>query len=57
MEHEVDKGKLYGLKAWSKSLNRMISLVVWYPDADKGDKWQLYFSTDQTLSTVDVLEY
>ena len=56
-EHEVDKGKLYGLKAWSKSLKRMISLAVWYPDAEKDDKWQLYFSTDQTLSTVDVLEY
>lgn len=56
-EHEVDKGKLYGLKAWSKSLKRMISLAVWYPDADKDDKWQLYFSTDQTQSTVDVLEY
>ena len=56
-EHEVDKGKLYGLKSWSKSLKRMISLAVWYPDADKDDKWQIYFSTDQTLSTVDVLEY
>lgn len=56
-EHEVDKGKLYGLKAWSKSLKRTISLAVWYPDADKDDKWQLYFSTDQTQSAVDVLEY
>lgn len=40
-EHEVDKGKLYGLKAWSKSLKRMISLAIWYPDAYKDDKWHL----------------
>lgn len=30
-EHKVDKGKLYGLKAWSKAMRRMISLAVWYP--------------------------
>ena len=56
-EHEVDKGKLYGLKAWSKALKRMVSLVVWYPDEGRTDKWQLYFSTDQSQSTLDVLEY
>ena len=56
-EHEVDKGKLYGLKAWSKALKRMVSLAVWYPDEDRTDKWQLYFSTDQNQSTLDVLEY
>ena len=39
-EHEVDKGKLYGLKAWSKALKRMVSLAVWYPDEDRTDKWQ-----------------
>ena len=56
-EHEVDKGKLYGLKVWSKALKRMVSLAVWYPDEDRTDKWQLYFSTDQNQSTLDVLEY
>ena len=56
-EHEVDKGKLYGLKAWSKALKRMVSLAVWYPDEGRTDKWQLYFSTDQSQSTLDVLEY
>ena len=56
-EHEVDKGKLYGLKAWSKALKRMVSLAVWYPDEDRADKWQLYFSTDLTQSALDVLEY
>ena len=35
----------------------MVSLVVWYPDEDRTDKWQLYFSTDQSQSTLDVLEY
>ena len=56
-EHEVNKGKLYGLKAWSKALKRMVSLAVWYPDEDRTDKWQLYFSTDRTQSTADVLDY
>lgn len=56
-EHEADKGKLYGLKAWSKALKRMVSLAVWYPDEGRTDKWQLYFSTDRTQSTIDVLEY
>lgn len=56
-ECEVDNGKLYGLKAYSKALKRMVSLAVWYPDGDRTDKWQLYFSTDQTQSALDVLEY
>ena len=56
-EHEADKGKLYGLKAWSKALKRMVCLAVWYPDEGSTDKWQLYFSTDRTQSAVDVLEY
>ena len=56
-EHEVDKGKLYGLKAWSKALKRMVSLAVWYPDEGRADKWHLCFSTDVTQSAHDVLEY
>ena len=56
-EHETDKGKLYGLKVWSKALKRMVSLAVWYPDEGRTDKWQLYFSTDRTQSAVDILEY
>ena len=56
-EHEADKGKLYGLKTWSKALKRMVSLAVCHPDEGRTDKWQLYFSTDRTQSTVDVLEY
>ena len=54
-EYEVDNGKLYGLKAYSKALRRMVSLAVWYPAGD--GRWQLYFSTDQTQSAADVLEY
>ena len=56
-EHGVDKGKLYGLKAWSKALKRMVNLAVWYPDEGRTDKWQLYFSTDLAQSAPDVLEY
>ena len=56
-EYEVDKGKLYGLKAWSKALKRMVSLAVRYPDEGRTDKWQLYFSTDVDMPAPDVLEY
>ena len=56
-EYEVDNGKLYGLKAYSKALRRMVSLAVWYPAGDGNGRWQLYFSTDQTQSAADVLEY
>ena len=56
-EYEVDNGKLYGLKAYSKALRRMVSLAVWYPAGDGDGRWQLYFSTDQTQSAADVLEY
>lgn len=34
-----------------------VSLAVWYPDESRTDRWQLYFSTDQTQSALDVLEY
>lgn len=57
IEHKVDKGKLYGLKAYSKALKRKVTLAAWYPDENCADKWQLYFSTDQTQSAIDVLEY
>lgn len=36
---------------------RTVSLAVRYPDEDRADKCQLYFSTDYTQSALDVLEY
>ena len=47
-EYEVNKGKLYGLRAYAKALKRYISLSVWYPIEGRKDKWQLYFSTDDS---------
>lgn len=45
--YKVDKGRLYGLKAYSKALKRLVSLAVWYPMYGRTDKWQLYFSTER----------
>ena len=46
---EVNKGKLYGLRVYAKALKRYISLSVWYPMDGRTDKWQLYFSTDDSM--------
>lgn len=54
-EIEVDKGRLFGLKAYSKSLKRFIKVAVWYPNEADMAKWQIYFSTDESMSTKDVI--
>ncbi len=54
-QHEADKGLLYSMKAYSKSLKRMVKLVIWYPD-ETMKRWQLYFSTDVQSSGKDVLD-
>ena len=55
VELHVDKGRLFGLKAYSKALKRTIKVAIWYPDADSMGKWQIYFSTDETMTTHDVI--
>ena len=55
-EIEVDKGRLFGLKAYSKSLKRFIKVVVWYPNEEDMTKWQIYFSIDDSMSTKDVID-
>ena len=55
--YKVNKGKLYGLKAYSKALKRFVSLAVWYPMDGRTDKWQLYFSTDVIQNAQDVLDF
>lgn len=55
VELNVDKGRLFGLKAYSKSLKRFIKVAIWYPDEERTDKWQIYFSTDETMTTKDVI--
>lgn len=56
-EYKVDKGRLYGLKAYSKALRRFVILAVWYPMDGRTDKWQLYFSTDEMQDAKEVLDF
>lgn len=56
VELHVDKGRLFGLKAYSKSLKRFIKVAIWYPEEDSMDKWQIYFSTDESMTTRDVID-
>ena len=56
-EYEVSKGKLYGLKAYCKALKKFVSLAIWYPMDERTDKWQLYFSTDDSMNGKEVLDY
>ena len=56
-EYEVDKGKLYGLRVYAKALKRFVSLAIWYPMDGRMDKWQLYFSTDDSMDGREVLDY
>ena len=45
----MNKGKLYGLRVYAKALKRYVSLSVWYPMDGRTDKWQLYFSTFDSM--------
>lgn len=56
-EYEVNKGKLYGLRVYAKALKRYVSLSVWFPIDGRTDKWQLYFSTDDSMDGREVLDY
>ena len=56
-EYTVNKGRLYGLQAYSKVLRHFVSLAVWYPMDGRTDKWQLYFFTNETQNIQDVLEF
>ena len=51
---EETSGKAYALKAWCKSLRRVVSLVI--HELPNGVR-HLYFSTDENLSGRDVVEY
>lgn len=56
-EYEVNKGKLYGLRVSAKALKRYVPLAIWYPMDGRTDKWQLYFSTDDSMDGREVLDY
>ena len=54
LDLEDKSGKAYALKAWCKSLQRTVSLVI--HELPNGGR-RLYFSTDEKMSGRDVLEY
>lgn len=56
-EFAIDKGKLYGLRAYSKALKRFVSLAIWYQNENLTSKWQIYFSTDETMNAKEIIEY
>lgn len=51
---DIDGGKAYAIKAYSKAMKRNIKIVVHYPDSG-GHK--IYFSTDLDMSGRDIIEY
>ena len=53
----MNKGKLYGLRVYAKAFKRYVSLAIWYPMDGRTDKWQLYFSTDDSMDGREVLDY
>lgn len=54
-EIPVDNGRLFGLRAYSKSLKGYVKIAVWYPLEGRTDRWKIYFSTDVSMSTRDVI--
>jgi len=54
LELDDASGKAYALKAWCKSLHRVVSLVI--HELPNGVR-RLYFSTDENMSGRDVMEY
>ena len=54
LELEETSGKAYALKAWCKSLHRVVSLVI--HELPNGSR-RLYFCTDENMSGRDVVEY
>ena len=51
----IDKGELYTLIAYSKSLKQKVRLAIWYSKEE--GKPKLFFCTDITMSGKDVIEY
>lgn len=53
-ELDVDGGRAYAIKAYSKAMRRNIKIVVHYSDSG-GHK--IYFSTDIDMTARDIIEY
>jgi hypothetical protein len=55
--HESEKSKVLQAKVYSKSLKRMINLVIVFSKSKGKWTYKLYFSTDLNLKTVLLLDY
>lgn len=53
-ELDIEGGRTFAIKAYSKAMRRNIKIVVHYPDSG-GHK--IYFSTDLDMSARDIVEY
>ena len=51
---DIEEGRAYSVKAYSKAMKRNIKVVVHYPESG-GHK--IYFSTDLDMSAKDIIEY
>lgn len=51
---DIEGGKAYAIKAYSKAMKRNIKIVLHYPESG-GHK--IYFSTDLDMSAKDIIEY
>ena len=52
-----EQGKAIRIEVYAKALKRYVSLAIWYPMDRRTDKWQLYFSTDDSMDGREVLDY
>ena len=51
---DIEAGKTYAIKAYSKVMNRNIKIVLHYP---KSEGYKIYFSTNLDMSAEDIIEY
>ena len=51
---DVEGGKAYVIKAYSKAMKRNIKIVLHYPESGRH---KIYFSTDLDMSAKDIIEY
>ena len=53
--YRAKKLNIGGGQADSKSLKGYVKIAVWYPLEGRTDRWKIYFSTDVSMSTKDVI--
>ena len=51
---DIEGGRAYSVKAYSKAMKRNIKVVVHYPESGG---YKIYFSTDLDMAAKDIIEY